>query len=77
MVPVKPPVQGRHRKARSGLDRICIDTSASIGKDELGQFMAEIQSILDAYPQIKGTLFYADANLYGPHAFGAEPPCPR
>jgi predicted metal-dependent peptidase len=56
---------------------ICIDTSASIGKDELGQFMAEIQSILDAYPQIKGTLFYADADLYGPHAFGADAAMPE
>lgn len=56
---------------------ICIDTSASIGKDELGQFMAEIQSILDAYPQIKGTLFYADADLYGPHDFGADAAMPE
>ena len=56
---------------------ICIDTSASIGKDELGQFMREIQSILDAYPQIKGTLFYADAYLYGPHAFGADAAMPE
>ncbi len=56
---------------------ICIDTSASIGKDELGQFMAEIQSILDAYPQIKGTLFYADADLYGPHDFGADTVMPE
>lgn len=56
---------------------ICIDTSASIGKDELGQFMAEIQSILDAYPQIRGTLFYADTDLYGPHDFGADVAMPE
>lgn len=48
---------------------ICIDTSASIGDRELGAFSAEIQGILDAYPQIRGTLFFADADLYGPHEF--------
>jgi predicted metal-dependent peptidase len=48
---------------------ICIDTSASIGSKELGDFAAEIQGILDAYPQIRGTLFFADADLYGPHEF--------
>lgn len=48
---------------------ICIDTSGSIGDKELGAFTAEIQGILDAYPQIHGTLFFADAALYGPHEF--------
>ena len=51
---------------------ICIDTSASIGVEELEAFMAEVQGILDAYPQIRGTLFYADADLYGPHAFSVD-----
>jgi predicted metal-dependent peptidase len=46
---------------------ICIDTSGSIGALEIGVFSAEIQSILDAYPQITGTLFFADAVLHGPH----------
>jgi predicted metal-dependent peptidase len=48
---------------------ICIDTSGSIGREELGAFSSEVQSILDAYPQIQGTLFFADAGLYGPHDF--------
>lgn len=48
---------------------ICIDTSGSIGAEELAAFAAEIQGILDAYPQIRGTLFFADADLYGPHEF--------
>ena len=55
---------------------ICIDTSGSIGNNELGAFMGEIQGILDAYPQIQGTLFYADADLYGPHDFSADAPMP-
>jgi predicted metal-dependent peptidase len=48
---------------------ICIDTSASIGDPELSAFSSEVQGILDAYPQIRGTLFFADASLYGPHEF--------
>jgi predicted metal-dependent peptidase len=48
---------------------ICIDTSASIGDRELSAFSSEIRAILDAYPQIRGTLFFADASLYGPHEF--------
>jgi predicted metal-dependent peptidase len=48
---------------------IVLDTSGSIGSDELSAFMGEIQSILDAYPQIQGNLFFADAALYGPYPF--------
>ena len=55
---------------------ICIDTSGSIGGSELAAFMAEVRGILDAYPQIRGHLFYADADLYGPHDFGADNPIP-
>jgi predicted metal-dependent peptidase len=53
---------------------ICIDTSGSISGDELGAFMGEIQGILDAYPQIRGTLFFADAEVYGPHEFSKDTP---
>ncbi len=56
---------------------ICIDTSGSIGGDELSAFMGEIQGILDAYPQIRGTLFFADAALYGPHEFSKDMPMPE
>lgn len=58
---------------------IVLDTSGSIGNDELGAFMVEIQGILDAYPQIQGWLFFADAALYGPHPFSqhAAIPAPR
>lgn len=48
---------------------ICIDTSGSIGDQELNAFSSEVRGILDAYPQIRGTLFFADASLYGPHEF--------
>jgi predicted metal-dependent peptidase len=48
---------------------ICIDTSASIRDRELSAFRVEVQGILDAYPQIEGRLFYADAGLDGPYKF--------
>jgi predicted metal-dependent peptidase len=56
---------------------ICIDSSASVGSRQLGMFMAEIQTILDIYPQIQGKLFFADVELFGPYPFGqgsAVPP---
>ena len=56
---------------------ICIDTSGSIGGTELGAFIGEVQGILDAYPQIRGTLFFADAALYGPHEFSKDAPMPE
>lgn len=39
--------------------------------------MGEIQAIPDAYPQIRGTLFFADAALYGPHEFSKDAPMPK
>ena len=56
---------------------ICIDTSGSIDTHALGAFMAEVQAILDAYPQIHGSLYYADAALYGPHEFALGTPVPK
>ena len=57
---------------------IVLDTSGSIGGEDLGAFMGEIQGILDAYPHIHGNLFFADAELYGPYPFsqhaGIPPP---
>ena len=55
---------------------IVVDTSGSIGGRELAAFQSEIQGILDAYPQIHGTLFFADAELYGPYEFSKDAPFP-
>lgn len=46
---------------------ICIDTSASVSKEELSHFFSEITGILAAYPQINCELYFADADLYGPY----------
>lgn len=56
---------------------ICIDTSGSIEDKELNAFVGEVQGILDAYPQIRGTLFFADAALYGPYEFSQYTAIPR
>lgn len=55
---------------------IVVDTSGSIGGRELAAFQNEIQGILDAYPQIHGNLFFADAELYGPFEFSKDAPFP-
>jgi predicted metal-dependent peptidase len=46
---------------------IAIDTSGSIGDEELAAFMGEVRGILDSYPGIRGELWYADTELYGPY----------
>jgi len=47
--------------------QIAIDTSASVSDQELSQFLAEVQSIVGAYPHIDCDLYYADAGLHGPY----------
>ena len=44
---------------------------------ELGAFVGEIQGILEAYPQVLGSLFFAVAGLYGPHEFSRHAPMPQ
>ena len=56
---------------------ICFDTSGSIDGPMLDAFYGEIQGILDAYPQIRGRLFFADADLYGPYEFSSSAPMPQ
>jgi predicted metal-dependent peptidase len=53
---------------------VAVDTSGSIDARLLGYFLAEVRSILGAYPHIHGSLFYADADLYGPYSIDDPPP---
>ena len=57
---------------------VCIDTSGSVGSQELGMFLGEVEGILGAYPHVSCDLFFCDAELDGPHALraGGEPPKP-
>ncbi len=45
----------------------CIDTSGSVGEEELSLFVAELRGILSAYPMLRCLLWYADASCYGPY----------
>ncbi len=51
---------------------VAIDTSGSIEKEELSQFISELSAILNAYPFIEATLFYVDAEVYGPYPIDAN-----
>lgn len=55
---------------------VCIDTSGSINNDYLRCFMGELQGILRAYPHMRGELYYADTELYGPYPMRANTPIP-
>ncbi|GIW31823.1 MAG: hypothetical protein KatS3mg071_1997 [Meiothermus sp.] len=56
---------------------IAVDTSGSIGNEALSRFLGEIRAILRAYPRTQAQLYYADAQLYGPHPLELEGPWPR
>jgi predicted metal-dependent peptidase len=46
---------------------IAVDTSGSIGQNEISLFLGEVQGILRAYPHLEASLYYADAACYGPY----------
>ena len=50
----------------------CIDTSGSVGEEELRLFIGELQGILSAYPLLRCWLYYADASCYGPYELEAD-----
>lgn len=54
----------------------CIDTSGSVGEDELRLFMGELRGILSAYPLLRCWLYYADASCYGPYELQADSDIP-
>lgn len=45
---------------------VCVDTSGSVGDEELSSFLVELRSIMSSYPQIVCELYFADVELYGP-----------
>ncbi len=56
---------------------VCVDTSGSIAGGEINIFMAEVQSILLAYPHLRCELYYADAGLHGPFTLTAGSALPK
>lgn len=55
---------------------IAVDTSGSIDRAMLAEFLGEVQAILRAYPHMRCELCYADAKLYGPYRVTARSPIP-
>ena len=45
---------------------VCIDTSGSISRGLIDQFVAETKGILRSYPHVKCEFFYSDCQLSGP-----------
>lgn len=56
---------------------VAIDTSGSIGADELEQFASELRAIVASYPHIICRMFFCDTELYGPYLVTAEFVLPR
>ena len=53
----------------------CIDTSGSVGDEELSLFLAELRGILSAYPMLR-LLWYADASRFGPYELTSDSEIP-
>jgi predicted metal-dependent peptidase len=51
---------------------VCVDTSGSINEELISTLMTEVQGILRAYPGLSCTLYFADAELYGPYEITSE-----
>lgn len=56
--------------------RIAVDTSGSVHRALIEQFLGEVRGILAAYPHLDVRLWYADATLYGPYGLRDDAPLP-
>lgn len=56
---------------------VAVDTSGSIGDEELNKFLGELQGILRAYPNIRCHLYFADWKLYGPYEINRQTELPK
>ncbi|WP_107669879.1 VWA-like domain-containing protein [Cyanothece sp. BG0011] len=56
---------------------VCVDTSGSIGDQELHLFLSEVVGILGSYPHVKCELYYADADVYGPFSLTLNQTIPK
>ena len=50
----------------------CLDTSGSIGKDELSYFMGEARNILEEFPAFKGKISFFDTEITEPVPWSRE-----
>ena len=56
---------------------VAIDTSGSINQHELTLLASEVREICASYPDIDVTLYFADADIYGPYELHADSPLPE
>lgn len=56
---------------------VCVDTSGSINQTYLQVLRSEVQAILQAYPHIHCSLYYADTKLHGPYELKANAELPQ
>ena len=55
---------------------LAVDTSGSIDRRAVEVFLGEVRGILRAYPHLRCDLYYADAEVYGPHRLTPRSPTP-
>ncbi|MGL5194227.1 MAG: vWA domain-containing protein, partial [Chroococcales cyanobacterium] len=55
---------------------VAVDTSGSIGNQEMQVFLSEVYGIIQAYSHIKGELYYVDAEAYGPYPLSSQQQLP-
>lgn len=61
-----------HLEGESLTVHIAMDTSGSVGDDQLAQFRAEVETIVRCYSAIKGQLYFVDSEVYGPHSLSSD-----
>ena len=55
---------------------VCVDTSGSVSRDLIDQFVAEINGILKSYPHVKCDFFFCDCQLSGPFKISSSEEIP-
>lgn len=55
---------------------VAVDTSGSVGRQEMALFLGEVRGILDAYPHLVASLYYIDAACHGPYELTAQTELP-
>ena len=53
---------------------VCVDTSGSVNRTMLSEFLAEVRAIVGAHAHVRATLYFADAALDGPYELSATAP---
>ncbi|GAB4200023.1 MAG: VWA-like domain-containing protein [Coleofasciculaceae cyanobacterium] len=56
---------------------VAVDTSGSVGEQEMQLFLSEVRGILSAYPHLNCQLYYVDADAYGPYSLGNDSEIPQ